>query len=66
MASRRSQAWQGIVAGAVMIVAGLALTVADVSIASVPAFPIIGAGTGILVSGLYKLFTAERDHRSTK
>ncbi|HEY0620548.1 MAG TPA: hypothetical protein VGD15_23275 [Kribbella sp.] len=63
MASRETQAWQGIVTGAVMIVVGVVLIAKHVLVLGVSALPIAGAGTVPLVLGLYQLFTARQDHR---
>jgi hypothetical protein len=62
-ASRKTQAWQGVVTGAVMIVVGVVLIAKHVSVFGGSALPIVGAETAPLLLGLYQLFTAREDHR---
>jgi predicted phage tail protein len=63
MASRKSQGWQGIATGAVMIVVGVVLIAKHVLVLGVSAWPLVGAGMVPLLGGLYQLFTARADHR---
>jgi uncharacterized membrane protein HdeD (DUF308 family) len=64
MARRKAQAWQGIVAGAVMIVVGVVLLAKHIPVLGVSALPIVGAGTAPLLVGLWQLFAARQDHRA--
>jgi hypothetical protein len=47
-----------------MIVVGVVLIIADVSVHGVSALPIVGAGVVQFLFGLYKCFTPRRDHRA--
>jgi hypothetical protein len=63
MGSRKTEPWQGIVVGAVMVVVGVVLIAKHIPVLGVSALPIVGAGTAPLLIGLYQLFTARQDHR---